>query len=58
MPLGFLSDAVSYEAEVYRDGPDKTALVIEKTRVKRGDVLTMPMLAAGGFAVRIRPAAP
>lgn len=58
VPLGFLSDAAAYEAEVYRDGPDKTALVIEKTRVKRGDVLTVPMLAAGGFAVRIRPAAP
>ena len=38
----------TYEAEIYRDGADKTALVIDKQRVKRGDVLTVPMLAAGG----------
>ena len=47
---------MTYEAEIYRDGADKTALVIEKRSVKRGDVLTVPMLAAGGFAVRVRPA--
>jgi alpha-glucosidase len=58
IPLGFLPDGVVYEAEVYRDGAEKTALVIEKKSVKRGDVLTVPMLAAGGFAVRVRPATP
>lgn len=55
--LTFLNDGVTYETDVYRDGADRTALVIEKQRVKRGDVLSVPMLAAGGFAVRIRPAA-
>ena len=56
VPLSFLSPETTYEAEIYRDGADKTALVIEKTSVKRGDVLTVPMLAAGGFAVRVRSA--
>jgi alpha-glucosidase len=53
VPLSFLTDSVAYEAEIYRDGADKTGLVIEKNNVKRGDVLSVPMLAAGGFAARI-----
>jgi len=56
--LSFLSDGTAYEAEIYRDGADRTALVIDKQRVKRGDVLSVPMLAAGGFAVRVHPVAP
>jgi alpha-glucosidase len=58
LPLSFLTGGTTYEADVYRDGADRTALVIEKQGVKRGDVLTLPMLAAGGFAIRIRPATP
>ena len=58
MALSFLSDGTAYEAEIYRDGADRTALVIDKQRVKRGDVLSVPMLAAGGFAVRVHPVAP
>lgn len=53
VPLSFLTDSVAYEAEIYRDGADKTGLVMEKKNVKRGDMLSVPMLAAGGFAVRI-----
>ena len=56
IPLGFLPDGAAYEAEIYRDGADKSVLVIEKKRVSRGDVLSVPMLAAGGFAARLTPA--
>lgn len=56
VPLSFLSEGTTYEAVIYRDGADKTALVIEKQSVKRGDVLTVQMLAAGGFALRVHPA--
>jgi alpha-glucosidase len=56
--LSFLPDGATFDAEIYRDGPDKTALVIEKRSVKRGDVLSVPMLAAGGFALRVHPPAP
>jgi alpha-glucosidase len=56
VPLTFLNDGVSYEAELYRDGADKGALVIERKSVTRGDTLRVPMLAAGGFALRVRPA--
>jgi alpha-glucosidase len=58
VPLTFLKDGVRYEAEIYRDGADKTQLVLEKKSVKRGEVLSVPMLAAGGVAVRVHPARP
>ena len=48
-------DGAAYEAVIYRDGADKSVLVIEKKSVSRGDVLSVPMLAAGGFAVRLTP---
>jgi alpha-glucosidase len=56
VPLSFLPAGTTYEAAIYRDGADKAALVIDKQLVKRGDVLTVPMLAGGGFAIRLRPA--
>jgi alpha-glucosidase len=56
IPLSFLSDSVAYEAELYHDGAERTALMIDKQRVTRADVLRIPMLAAGGFAVRVHPA--
>ena len=56
--LDFLKTGESYEAEIFRDGASKTDLVIEKKSVKRGDVLGVPMLAAGGFAVWVHPPAP
>ena len=55
IPLRFLPVGTAYEAEIYRDGADKSALVIEKRIVKGSDVLSVPMLAAGGFAVRLTP---
>ena len=58
IPLSFLADSGTYEAEIYRDGADRTALVIDKQRVSRADVLRVAMLPAGGFAVRIHPASP
>ena len=58
VPLSFLDEGVSYEAEIFRDGATKTDLVMEKKLVKRGDVLSVPMLAAGGFAAWVHPPAP
>jgi alpha-glucosidase len=58
LPLSFLAEGTTYEAEIYRDGADKAALVIDRQRVKRGDELTPPMLAAGGFAAHIHPVMP
>jgi alpha-glucosidase len=53
VPLDFLDDGVTYEADVYRDGDSKTALVKEKRTVTRKDVLTLPMQSGGGFAVHV-----
>ena len=56
VPLSFLTAGTAYEAAISRAGADKAALVIDQQLVKRGDVLTVQMLAGGGFAVRLRPA--
>jgi len=56
LPLSFLEEGVTYEAEIHRDGAGKADLVIEKRQVARRDTLTLNTLAAGGFAVRIAPA--
>ena len=59
VPLDFLEDAVTYQADVYRDGDSKTELVKEQKTVTRKDVLTLPMAQAGGFAVHVHlPVAP
>jgi alpha-glucosidase len=55
--LAFLDPGVSYQADVYRDGDAKTALVREKKTVTSKDVLALPVLATGGFAVLLQPAA-
>jgi alpha-glucosidase len=56
VPLDFLPDGVAYEADVYRDGDTKTALIKEKKAVTRKDSLSVAMLRTGGFAVHLRPA--
>jgi len=53
VPLDFLEEGVTYQADVYRDGESKTALVKEQKTVTRQDVLTLPMAPAGGFAVHV-----
>ncbi len=53
VPLDFLESGVTYEADVYRDGDSKTALVKEKRTVTRADVLTLAMPEGGGFAVHV-----
>jgi alpha-glucosidase len=55
VPLTFLKDGVSYQAEVYRDGESRTALVKETKSLTSKDVLSIPMQQAGGFAVYLRP---
>ena len=54
VPLSFLKDGVSYEAEIYRDGEGRTALVKERKTVTSKDVLSLSMQATGGFAVRVK----
>jgi alpha-glucosidase len=53
VPLDFLEPGVTYEADVYRDGDSRTALVKEKKTVTRTDVLSLPMQQGGGFAVHV-----
>jgi alpha-glucosidase len=59
--LDFLDAGRTYEAQVYRDGPDadwKTKpfeIVIEKVRVKRGDTMTLALAPGGGQAIRFVP---
>jgi alpha-glucosidase len=53
VPLDFLEDGVTYQADVYRDGDSKTALVKENKTVTRKDVLSLPMQQGGGFAVHV-----
>jgi alpha-glucosidase len=54
IPLSFLPEGASYQAEIYRDGDSKTALVKETKTVTRKDTLSIPMLQAGGFAVQLK----
>ena len=58
VPLTFLKDGVSYEADIFRDGASKTELVKEKKTVTNKDVLSIPVLSAGGFAVHVHPPLP
>ena len=51
MPLDFLTPDTTYQAKIYRDGAAKADLVIEDKTVTNEDVLTLPMLENGGFAV-------
>jgi alpha-glucosidase len=55
VPLSFLKTG-TFEAAVYRDGESKTALVKERSKVTSKDVLRIPMLKNGGFAVVLKPA--
>jgi alpha-glucosidase len=60
VPLAFLKDGVTYEAEIFRDGDTKTDLVKEKKAVTSRDALSVSTLAAGGFAIHVhlpKPAA-
>lgn len=60
VPLDFLDDNASYEAQIYRDGENAEYrtnpydIVIEKKTVKRGDKMTLKLAAAGGAAVRFK----
>jgi alpha-glucosidase len=56
----FLDAGKRYSATVYRDGPNadyrkdtRRELVIETKAVKKGDRLSVPIGAGGGFAIRI-----
>jgi alpha-glucosidase len=58
--LDFLDAGKRYTATLYRDGPNadyrkdtRAEIIIESKAVKKGDLLTLPMGAGGGFAIRI-----
>jgi alpha-glucosidase len=58
----FLEPGKSYEATIYRDGPDadyRTAqrhkMQIERRALRRGDVMTLSLAPGGGMAMRIAP---
>ena len=58
--LDFLDAGKRYTAAVYRDGPTadyrkdtRADIMIENKAVKKGDRLSLPMGAGGGFAIKI-----
>jgi alpha-glucosidase len=57
--LDFLDEGRRYTAQIYRDGEGadwKTnphAIAIETREVRRGDALTLPLVAGGGAAIRL-----
>jgi alpha-glucosidase len=58
LPLNFLEPGTAYLAQIYRDGPgahwksNPYPVTYEEKMLKRGDVLTLPLAAGGGAAVR------
>lgn len=54
VPLDFLPSG-SFEATVWRDGGEPTALVSESRRVARTDMIALPMAPSGGGVVRLTP---
>lgn len=57
--LGFLDPAKTYDAHIYRDGPNahfegegRFDIVIEKRRVTASDTLDLTLAAGGGAAIR------
>ena len=54
IPLGFLPEGVSFQAEIYRDGETPAPLVKQTKSVTRKDTLSLPMRQAGGFAVYLK----
>ncbi len=62
VPTDFLTKGATYIATFYRDGPaadgmgaDQHDMVIETRQIVGGEMLTIPMARAGGFAVRLVP---
>jgi alpha-glucosidase len=54
IPLGFLPEGISFQAEIYRDGETASPLVKQTRTVTRKDRLSIPMRQAGGFAVYLK----
>ncbi|ESQ84146.1 hypothetical protein AEAC466_10390 [Asticcacaulis sp. AC466] len=61
-PLVFLTPGVTYEAQIYRDGPKadlkgdaRFDIVIETRAVTRTDTLTLTLAPGGGEAIRFTP---
>jgi alpha-glucosidase len=61
IPLDFLDPALSYEAQIYRDGAEADwegnpyEMVIESRGVSAADRLVLPLAPGGGAAVRFTP---
>ncbi|UCC75258.1 MAG: glycoside hydrolase family 97 protein [Gemmatimonadota bacterium] len=62
IPLSFLTEGVSYVAEIYADGEgahwlhDPLPVAISEQPVDAGSTLTLALAPGGGQAIRIRPA--
>jgi hypothetical protein len=56
VPLSFLGSG-TWTAEVYQDGADNRTITVTSSTVTAGTTLSIPVLANGGFAVRLHPAA-
>jgi alpha-glucosidase len=52
LPLDFLSEGKTYQVKLITDGADNKSFTNNEMTVKKGDVLPVKMLPAGGFAAR------
>jgi alpha-glucosidase len=52
VPLSFLGTG-DWTAELYRDGADNRTIAFDTSTVTSAGSLTIPVLANGGFAVRL-----
>lgn len=51
--LSFLQSGVNYYAAIYKDGTCNSEIVVEKRRVVKGEVLSIPLRTQGGVTVQI-----
>jgi hypothetical protein len=56
VPLSFLGGG-DWVADLYHDGADNRTTVLDTSAVTSGSTLTVPVLANGGFALHLHPAA-
>lgn len=53
IPLNFLKKGITYSAMIYHDGAGKNDVLVDYQEVTADTVLTVPMSAGGGCAVKI-----
>jgi len=55
LPLDFLPDGQSFEADIYEDDSSGEMLAVKRCEVRRGDVIELPLQDSGGAGIYITP---